>query len=293
MELTAHLPADQPDAGNGKWQPIQPDLTSRLVDARLQFHYAAQFATAGGISFLPPQPDDSHTNLEWIPRFEALFSRVIPARKPFRIGARPAELALLVVPEPLSTIAECKLNRCTIADATDWLRSQIASQGAPADRYSLKRHYEIPPHAIANGEAFDTAEMEGFGELAKWFANGFTLLNDFARHVPGSSEVRCWPHHFDIGMITSASDGRSIGVGLEPGDDYYAEPYFYVNMSPQPTAADTMLQPLAGGGSWHTSGWIGAVLPGSRLTSGRAQESQVHAFLTSAVAAARKLTVRS
>jgi hypothetical protein len=293
VEFTAQLPADQPVSGTTKWQPVQPGLSSRLVDARLQFHYAAQFASAGGISFLPPQPDDSHTNLEWIPEFRALFSHVIPAKKPFRIGARPAELALLVVPEPLSTIAECKLNRCTIDDATVWLRSQIASQGAAAEQYSLKRHYEIPAHPIANGLAFDAADKGMFAELAKWFANGFTLLNDFSRHVPGSSEVRCWPHHFDIGMIISAAADRSIGVGLEPGDDYYAEPYFYVNMSPQPTAGDTVHHPLAGGGSWHTAEWIGAVLPGSRLNTAQTQEPQVRSFLISAIAAARELTVRS
>src|SRR4051812_30076366 len=44
-----------------------PETATRLSDARRQLHHAAQFATAAGISYLPARPDDSHTNLEWLP----------------------------------------------------------------------------------------------------------------------------------------------------------------------------------------------------------------------------------
>jgi len=293
MELAPQSAADQPYATTRKWLRIRPEHAQQLTEARLQFHYAAQFATCGGLSFLPAQPDDSHTNLEWIPEFQALFSRLIPAKKPFRIGARPAELALLLVPEPRSTVAECKLNRCTIAEATDWLGSEIGSQGVDAERYSLKRHYDIPPHPVADGGAFDASDRDSFDELSKWFSNGFAVLNDLARSIPASSEVRCWPHHFDVGMLISVDTNRSIGVGLEPGDDYYGEPYFYVNMNPQPSADDVRLLSLAGKGSWHSSEWVGAVLQGSRLDSSSNQEAQVRAFFDSAIGAARQVIVRN
>ena len=293
MELTTRSPADQTYATTRKWQRVRPDRAQELVGARLQFHYAAQFATCGGISFLPVQPDDSHTNLEWIPEFQALFSRLIPAKKPFRIGARPDELALLLVPESCSTVAEYRLDRRSITEATDWLRSEIASQGADAKRYSLKRHYEIPFHPLANGAVFDANDKDSFNELSKWFSNGFAMLIDLARTIPGSSEVRCWPHHFDVGTLIGVDTNRSIGVGLEPGDDYYGEPYFYVNMSPQPISDDVHLLPLAGKGSWHTREWVGAVLQGSRLDSSPDQEGQVRDFLNSAISAARQLIARN
>jgi hypothetical protein len=100
--------------------------------------------------------------------------------------------------------------------------------------------------------------------------------------------VRCWPHHFDIATLIdrgAAADktARSVGVGMEPGDDSYAEPYYYVNAYPPP-AAGAMLPALAGDGSWHTAGWFGAVLPGSRLARS-GQHDQVAAFLGSAVRA--------
>jgi hypothetical protein len=289
MEATEQTPQEKQHPTVTAWQAVTPSRATLLTDARVQFHYAAQFATAGGISYLRAQPDDSHTNLEWIPEFQALFSRPLPAARPFRIGARPADLALLLVPQEHTTIAEFNLDRCTIADAVSWLRSEISAQGADPERYTLKRHYEIPLHPVASGEAFDATDRPGFEELSKWFADAASILNDLARKTPQTGEVRCWPHHFDIGMLIQIDAQRSIGVGLEPGDDYYAEPYFYVNMSPQPSLTDLRRHQLRGNGSWHTSGWIGAVLPGSRLGSPKMQEAQVSSFLESAIGAARQL----
>ena len=268
-------------------------MASKLSDARLQLHYAAQFAAAAGISFLPPEPDDSHMNLEWVPEFAGLFSHLIPAKKPFRVGVRFVELALLIVPEPRTTIAETQLNRCTVAEATSWLRSQIESQGADAERYTLRRPYDIPYHPLASGGAFDITERAPFEELSKWFSNGAVILSDLVRSTPGASEARCWPRDFDIATSINVPPGYTIGTGMEPGDNYYAEPYFYVNMSPTPTAAEVRSRQLSGNGTWHTNGWIGAILPGSRLGAPATQEPQVREFLNSATSIAREVVGRN
>jgi hypothetical protein len=54
--------------------------------------------------------------------------------------------------------------------------------------------------------------------------------------------------------------------------------------SPKPEAA---VASLGGGGTWHTQDWVGAVLPGSHL--GAEPKEQVHAFLDSAIVAARAI----
>ena len=87
--------------------------------------------------------------------------------------------------------------------------------------------------------------------------------------------------------IFPTEPGKTVGVGLEPGDAYYDEPYFYVTASPRPPAA-AATAPLAGDGSWHTHEWVGAVLPGSRLRPAQI-ESQPSAFLDSGIAACRQL----
>jgi hypothetical protein len=277
-----YLRADQ------HWKPVRPDFAQKLGDSRRQLHYAAQFATAAGISYLPPRPDDSHTNLEWLADFRGLFSRDIPAARPFRVGVQPSSLSLLIVSTTGDQVAERDLDARTIDDTTRWVRKEIESLGADSSLYTLRRHYEIPPHAVAKGKAFSSSDRESFAELATWFANGFAVLNDLTRETPGSSEVRCWPHHFDIGSLITSRAGRAIGVGLEPGDDFYDEPYFYVNMTPPPEPQRLRSRKLAGSGTWHKTGWIGAVLPGSRLGPATSQGSQVAQFLHSAISIARE-----
>lgn len=275
------------------WQPVRPEEAARLTASRLQLHHAAQFGAAAGISFLQHLPNDSHTNLEWVPALGGLFSRVVPARTAFRVGVRPVKLAVLIVTEENRPIAEYQLHGRTITEAKDWIRSQIKPLGADGSRYTLTRHYEIPRHDVAIGESFDASEPSRFEELSKWFANGAALLGSLTRTALAGSEIRCWPHHFDIGTLIEVAPGRTIGVGMEPGDHYYDEPYFYVNMSPEPAASRTRARPLWGSGAWHTHEWVGAVLCGSRLGAASSQEQQTREFLDSAVAACRTLVTLS
>jgi hypothetical protein len=289
VELIPQTATDTYRSSPKTWQPVRPEDAGKLSDCRLQLHYAAQFGAAAGISFLEHRPDDSHANLEWVPLFAGLFSRVIPAPRSFRIGARPSKLALMIVTEDNHLIEEYKLHGRTITDATQWIRSQIKSLGVDPALYTLRRQYEIPTHPVAIGESFDASAPSLFEELSKWFANAATLLGSVVRRTRGASEVRCWPHHFDIGTVIRVTSNRTIGIGMEPGDDYYDEPYFYLNMTPQPTASRARSRPLWGNGTWHTNEWVGAVLPGSRFGGASSQERQVREFVDSATAACRGL----
>ena len=293
MELVPQAAADSYRFSSRAWQPVRPEDATKLSDCRLQFHYAAQFAAAAGISFLEHRSDDGHTSLEWVPALSGLFSRPIPTGKPFRIGARPSKFALLIVSEDNKPIAEYKLHGHTITDATDWVRSQIKLLGADPMHYSLRRPYDIPPHEVAIGESFDASAPSHFEELSKWFSNAAALVGSIVRRTRRASGVRCWPHHLDIGTLISVDADRTMGIGMEPGDDYYDEPYFYLNMDPQPTAERVQSRPLWGEGRWHTNEWVGAVLPGSRLGPASAQERQVREFIDSAAAACRALLMQS
>src|SRR5204863_7929946 len=135
------------------WRQLEPQRGVDLADARLQLHHAAQLATAFGISYLPPQPDDSHTNLEWIETVGALASNAggVP---PIRLAARPHAFAILVLDERANVLGSYLLDGRTIDDAVSWIRGQLAEFGLDPARYTLERHYEIPPHGVDNGSAF-------------------------------------------------------------------------------------------------------------------------------------------
>lgn len=267
---------------------LDPSLASTLADARRQTHHAAQFATAAGISYLPHEPDDSHTNLEWIASLGALASHVIPGTSPFRLALRVADLTLLVLDHQATVQSSLPLHGRTIAYVAGWIRGALTNLGTDGRRYTLTRHYAIPVHPVADGAAFDTSDTAKFKQLGLWFACAAEELEALRVTATNASDVRSWPHHFDIALLIDLGSSRTVGVGLEPGDVYYDEPYFYVNMNPQP-AAPELTAPLAGKGTWHTHEWIGAVLPGSRVIAGDGQRGQISAFLGSAVAAARSL----
>jgi hypothetical protein len=275
------------------WQPVRPEESARLSDVRQQCHHAVQFAAAAGFSFLEAEREDGHASLEWMPSLSGLFSQVIPAHTLFRIGLSPTDLSLVILTENDQPFAHYRLHGHSIGDATTWIRSQISSLGADSSRYTLKRPYEIPPHAVAMGDDFDASDKIHFEELTRWLANGAATLTSFARPVREASDVRCWPEHFDIATSIQAAPDRTIGVGLEPGDHYYDEPYFYINMTPQPTASQARSRPLWGRGSWHTEGWVGAVLPGTKLGAASAQAEQVREFIDSAVSACRGLAIQN
>ena len=80
--------------------------------------------------------------------------------------------------------------------------------------------------------------------------------------------MRCWPQHFDIAFLVALEEGppesaRSIGIGVSPGDGYYAQPYLYVSPYPRPDTEN--LPALPQGGRWHTKDFFGAVATGMDL----------------------------
>jgi hypothetical protein len=268
-----------------QWEDVDPSRARALGDARLQLHHAAQLVAALGISYLPKAADDSHTNMEW---FSGVLASNVVGPRPFRLGVRPSPLSLVVLAGD-AELASYALDGKTIAAAAEWVRGQVKALGLEPARYTLDKHYTIPDHPVGRGAAFDATDDRAFDQLRRWYNDGAALLTTVAAEQHGSP-VRCWPHHFDIATVIDVAPGETIGVGLEPGDGYYDEPYWYVNRYPAPgatTATELTSARLEGGGRWHTREWIGAVLPGSDLAAGDLQREQCVRFLAGAIAVCR------
>lgn len=270
------------------WRPLHPSKSVSLTDSRLQFHHAAQFATALGISFLPRKDDDSHTNLGWLPAHEALCSREVQAPKgAVQLAVQPRNLTLLALRDG-AVIRQVPLHGLTLSHVEVTLRDAVAESGLDGRRLTMKRHYELPSHRVANGEPFDVSSSDEFAELAHWYGNAANVLDELRSRISGD-EVRCWPHHFDIATLATIAPGRTSGAGMLAGDKQVPEPYYYVNAYPPPPPGGASA-PLEGGGYWNTEGWFGAVLTGSRLSADpNAQAAQVRSFLDSAFEACASL----
>jgi hypothetical protein len=273
------------------WRDLGGVSPATLVDARLQAHHAAQIIVSAAISYLPRRDDDSHTNLEWLPAQGVLGTNVIEPKRGWRLGLRidGLELVALEAGRERSTFP---LHGKRLPDALVWLTNALTAAELDAARLTTEKHYEIPHHAVADGAAYDWHGGQPFRELAKVYHDASIITADLQERTPGASDPRCWPHHFDLATLITlqkASDGsaRTIGVGLSPGDDSYAEPYFYVTPYPYPAAE--LLAPLDVG-HWHTAGWLGGVLTTSDLIGAAptSQHDRAKRFVNAAVVECRK-----
>ncbi len=270
------------------WSELGVIPTDRLTESRLQLHWAAQPVMAFADCALERRPDDSQANLGWRDDLMALVSR--PRPEGLAAGLSLVEMDLLILDRDDAVIDRLQLEGRTIDGAVSWLERRLAAlTGALPGRPIRIRDYEMPEHGVAKGERFRVADRKALIELANWFGAGWAALEELAARDAGWAEVRCWPHHFDLGTLKTIGSS-SIGAGTSPGDSWYPEPYFYVNpygLEQPPTDPPK----LESGGSWHTDGWFGAVLTAATVVGHPAdsRETAVWSFLSSAVDAAATL----
>jgi hypothetical protein len=268
------------------WVTVAAVPGGTLTNARLELHHAAQVANAPAISYLAPAPDDSHTNFGWSPDLPAFVSQRVLLPQVRRFAWRPADFTLLSLDDAGTVFASFGLRGHTLVEAHAWARAQCVAAGADGARYTRRRHYEITPHPVASAAKF--AGDPGAGRaLSQLWDNASRFLDAVRASNGGASTVRLWPHHFDMGLIITIDDNRSIGAGYTPGDHYYDEPYWYVNPSPRPIVATRPA--LEGGAHWHEDDFFGAVLPWSTYAASSAQGAALAAYLRSALTGARSL----
>lgn len=274
-----------------EWQLLGTADPRHLGEARDQAHWAAQIIAAVGNTFSNHQEDDSHTSMEWLESQRLLAGQYTEKNPSFRLGLDIGRLTFRIIDLEDSAVAESELVGNTLDGAYEWVES-ISRMLHGSDEIELHRPtYEMPEHPVHTGrETFSSAgRAQEFLELEHWFSNASLMLHRVIQDVGEASPIRCWPHHFDIAFLAypEPGTGKSIGVGMTPGDTYYPDPYWYVTPWPYPPE-DVDLPVLNGGGRWHTEGWTGSILRGTDLvlaTTAAEQEQQCIDFLQSAIAA--------
>jgi hypothetical protein len=279
--------------GGSDWRPLRGVDQRRLSVARLQAHHAVQWLARAARAYVPPRPDDGHTNLGWDDTFDGFTTHRL--KNGMHLSLKIADLTLgLHGDERTARIQSFSLNGRTDAQARQWLGEQLGARGFDTDALDAPSPYEIPTHPVAQGAAYGVANAaDALAELAAWFANAeFSLVRvqrQMSQRKLAASDVRCWPHHFDLATSASfpARDAGAIGAGLSPGDAYYDEPYFYVSVYPKPDCA--ALPHLPKLGHWHTHEFTAAVAPAHRIIAANNQKAAAEEFLTAAVDIAIKI----
>jgi hypothetical protein len=277
-------------------QPVQQGSVSsilgavsptRLVEARDTLHHAAQLLALAAASYIEPRSDDSHTSMSWLQRQRALATQPFDGPTPFRFALGCAELTLLRIEAASGTeLAAFPMDGRPRVDALTWLREQISLSGLDETRLRPALHFTIASHPTDDGASFQLPRDGSLEELTRWYAVASALLEERSAAMAGAGPVRCWPHHFDIAMLvrlTTPGALQTIGIGMSPGDDSFAEPYYYVGPHPAPNVP---LLPLPVG-SWHTEGWWGAALTATEIvaqSAGTEQPATIRRFIDAALA---------
>lgn len=282
-----------------RWIRLGDPAPGALADARLQLHWALQVLAAFGESFVPARPDESHSSVSWSPERRAFLSSETVDGSSIRLGLQPGGFAYRLFGPGAAQSEAFGLEGRTLAEAVAWLETQLESRLGSSGQAFVPPMPEIPGHRVGRGAPFD-ASLPDLAELERWFHDASLLLEAVSVAEEGSSPVRCWPHHLDIAVLidldhdavppVGPDEGRSIGIGMTPGDDSYKEPYFYVAPWPYPDSSELpKLPPPAG---WHTAEWVGAVLTANDLIAAgdeTAQATRAASFARAAIAGSRAL----
>jgi len=274
------------------WVPLRGIDQRRLSEARLQAHYAIQWLAR---AYVPPQPDDEHTNLGWDGALGGFITH------PFKDGAglslKVTDLTLaLHVDKGGTHVQSFSLDGRSDAQAREWLSEQLGARGLDAHALDAPSPYEMPAHAISQGAAYGSADLtDALAELAAWFGNATLLLGSIRQMIGrnlAASAVRCWPHHFDLATLTTLPARNPdatgyVGAGLSPGDEYYDEPYFYVSVYPEPDPAALPSLPMLG--HWHLHDFMAAIAAAHKIVAAKNQQAETEHFLRAAIDGAIKV----
>lgn len=229
-----------------------------LTGARLQTHHVAQWLARFARSYLPPKNDDSHTALGWDAGAKAFTSAPGPKGG---FGLEVATLALFGVAPNGTRLGAVPVGGKTDAAVGDAFNQLLARAGYDAAAFKHDLPYEIPAHAVAAGAPYNPAAVrDDLETLAALFNEAHRLLSALTARNPGASPVRTWPHHFDMAslMTIPGKPNASVNAGFSPGDDHYAEPYYYISPYPYPPSSRLKPNPAY---HWHTENFTAAIIP--------------------------------
>ena len=266
------------------WKQREAIKADRLLAARGQLHQAVQLLTAAGISFIEHKPDDSHTALLWDSETNIFLSQTFGPDNSFQLSLSPEDLTCRVLHNH-EGLLELKLNGTTLDQAASDFQFFLEDHGLTKDAFSMERHFDLPDYPDRRSSPFDTSDQAAFDLLASAYSNAYPIINKFALEDSRAGNLLTWPHHFDMALLITPDTGKSIGVGMSPGDASYIAPYYYVNVWPYPSN-DQIKELTLTFGKWHTQGWTGMVLTLDQVLeedAPEAQKSMVESFLQGSI----------
>jgi hypothetical protein len=248
-------------------------------------------------SYLPRLSDDSQNNFSWDRETGKLDGRWIGGKTRACLDVIKFELVV----EHEGQINRLPLNGLTVEEISHNLRGHLDDVKLDGDQLLPITQFEIPSHAVDRGAPFEKPDEADLEQWARWLSNAEGMLEYVAPIFPWASQIRIWPHHFDMGLFipitrgNNATDLQSISLGLAIGDDEVDVPYFYINHWSKDSISYPATNPSIRTGYWHDSGWKGFVLSARNIlaTPSDQQEVEVKKFIQDGISATLNIMGKS
>lgn len=272
------------------WITLNTPNSNSLNDALRQQHHAAQFVAMVGRHLITQMPDDSNTNMEFIPEKNMLVGNPLP---------NGMCLALLLVTMELCILDKFNKSKIKIPlkgktkiKVFDELSQNLADLGVGVCKLKNELHYEIPHHPLDDNATFSIVDKNSFSKNANYRNNAKIVLNEVAKLFKQNELIRIWPHHFDTGayyVMEKNEKGEAmatIGIGFAIPDGMIDEPYYYLSFWSEKPIDDQLKFTKLNAGRWMMPDWNGAVLTHSdiiKAATGSAQYELVKSFYDSGI----------
>jgi len=275
---------------NRNWKYQSLSFGKDTKEALSQQHYAAQFIAKVGRHLIPQEPDDSNTNMEFIPEKEILLGNSLP--NGMRVALELAEMRILIFDHDGNQKKAIHLEGKTQKKAFIELSQNLADLGVDVTEFKDELHYEIPNHPISEGAVFSIKNESAFVENANLRNNAKIVLNEIGNLFEQDESIRIWPHHFDTGAFYTISKNdkgeatQTIGIGFAIPDSMVGEPYYYLSFWSETPLKGVEKINSPNAGRWMMPDWNGAILKHSELlnaNSANEQHEMVRSFYTEGI----------
>jgi hypothetical protein len=242
-----------------------------LNQADRTLHSLSQLIALTAMQWLPSQPDDSQTNINWNSHQQRLEGRTfVRDNQPTRLVIDADAFILQFMDDQGQVHTSFSPEGRTPLDAMNWWRDQMQSWGIDTIKglnYTLDKEPVDPQTTYQR--------PSGLASWAYWRSMANTALQALTEASGQKSESRIWPHHFDTGVYYTQPDSSdqekaAIWAGYAIADSLCDEPYFYLSGYKRQESINFSKAPTLSVGEWrNTPTWKGALLPIPQAADGK------------------------
>tara|TARA_R110002074_G_scaffold76560_2_gene174146 strand:+ start:16873 stop:17667 length:795 start_codon:yes stop_codon:yes gene_type:complete len=193
----------------------------------IEVHKIIQYLAAAGNSFLPKKQDDSHTNLKSLTSCGCLTTR--PLNKNGDVLAFSYSSFTLEWWIHAGDKIKLPLDGITHNEIVKWIVER-ARNNEIEKPFTAQMHYELPYKPVDDYYTFHLENKLRLTEIMHYRILAHLALEDTLENLTPHTEIRVWPHHFDIASLYTLNKQKQhvIGLGMAIPDTISKHFYLYV-----------------------------------------------------------------